>query len=225
MDSFDSLKREATKLERSLEDKVARYQQLVQTVPDATNDLLLAESGMSSKGDEETVRHDIQRTLQTLQDLITTKLQPAAERVGSPNATLLVKRYREILFDLSGDFEKARQAYVRKQERAKLMEGARTGNGDVNDPGMEHLLRERNHIGNSLNAAATVISQASEVRSDLKAQGLTLGRVQSTMGMISNNIPGLNTLVDKIRRKRNKDQVILAGVIASCILFTLWYFS
>lgn len=181
---------------------------------------------MSSKGDEETVRHDIQRTLQTLQDLITTKLQPAAERVGSPNATLLVKRYREILFDLSGDFEKARQAYVRKQERAKLMEGARTGNnGDVNDPGMEHLLRERNHIGNSLNAAATVISQASEVRSDLKAQGLTLGRVQSTMGMISNNIPGLNTLVDKIRRKRNKDQVILAGVIASCILFTLWYFS
>ena len=28
MDSFDSLKREATKLERSLEDKVARYQQV-----------------------------------------------------------------------------------------------------------------------------------------------------------------------------------------------------
>jgi hypothetical protein len=27
MDHFDSLKREATKLERSLEDKVARYQQ------------------------------------------------------------------------------------------------------------------------------------------------------------------------------------------------------
>lgn len=27
MDQFDSLKREATKLERNLEDKVARYQQ------------------------------------------------------------------------------------------------------------------------------------------------------------------------------------------------------
>jgi hypothetical protein len=28
MDQFDSLKREATKLERALEDKVARYQQV-----------------------------------------------------------------------------------------------------------------------------------------------------------------------------------------------------
>eukprot|EP00934_Nitzschia_sp_Nitz4_P000722 Nitzschia sp. Nitz4//scaffold34_size148208//128497//129253//NITZ4_002994-RA/size148208-augustus-gene-0.64-mRNA-1//1//CDS//3329548837//722//frame0 len=223
MDSFDSLKREATKLERSLEDKVARYQQLVQSIPDSANDLLLAESGMHSSGDEEGMRHDIQRTLQTLQDLIATQMQPAADQLGTPNATLLIKRYREILFDLNGDFEKARQAHVRKQERAKLMEGARTGGGDVTDPGMEHLLRERNHIGNSLNAASNVIAQASEVRSDLRNQGLSLGRVQSTIGMITNNIPGLNTLVDRIRRKRSKDDMILAGVIASCILFTLWY--
>lgn len=178
---------------------------------------------MHSKGDEEALRHDIQRTLQTLQDLITTQLQPAADRAGSPNAVLLVKRYREILFDLTGDFEKARQAHVRKQERAKLMEGARSTPGDVSDPGMEHLLRERNHIGNSLNAASAVISQASEVRSDLRLQGLSLGRVQSTMGMIASNIPGLNSLVERIHRKRSKDDMIVAGVIASCILFTLWY--
>lgn len=78
---------------------------------------------MITSGEEETLRHDIQRTLQLLQDLITTQLQPAAERVGSPNAMLLVKRYREILFDLSGDFEKARLAHVRKQERAKAHGG------------------------------------------------------------------------------------------------------
>jgi Golgi SNAP receptor complex protein 1 len=171
------------------------------------------------------MRHDIQRTLQTLQDLITTQLQPAAERVGSPNAMLLVKRYREILFDLSGDFEKARQAHVRKQERAQLMEGARrgTGSGEVEDPGMEHLLRERNHIGNSMNAASSVIAQASEVRSDLRLQGLSLGRVTSAMGQIANNIPGLNTLVDNIRRKKSMDDKVVAGVISSCICFTLWY--
>jgi len=159
-----------------------------------------------------------------LQDLITTQLQPAAERNRATNSTLLVKRYREILFDLTGDFEKSRQAHVRRQERAKLMEGARTSlKNDNIDPAMEHLMREGRHIGNSLNAAASVISQASEVRADLRSQGLSLGRVQSTMGVIAQNIPGLNTLVDKIRRKRSKDDKILAGVIASCILFTLWY--
>jgi Golgi SNAP receptor complex protein 1 len=124
---------------------------------------------------------------------------------------------------LSGDFEKARLAHVRKQERAKLLQGARLGSAEVDDPGMEHLLRERNHINNSMNAAASVISQASEVRADLRMQGLSLGRVQSTMGRIASNIPGLNTLVDKIRRKRSMDDKIVAGVIASCILFTLWY--
>jgi Golgi SNAP receptor complex protein 1 len=179
---------------------------------------------MHSTEDEATLRHDIQRTLTTLQDLINVQLQPAAERIASPNASMLVKRYREILFDLSGDFEKARQAHVQKQERAKLLEGARTGgDGDVSDPGMEHLLRERDHIGNSLNAASAVISQASEVRSDLRNQGISLGRVQSTMGRIAGNIPGLNTLVEGIRRKRSKIDKIVAGVIASCILFTLWY--
>jgi golgi SNAP receptor complex member 1 len=202
----------------------SRLSQLVQAVPDTTNDLFLAESGMHSSDDEETLRHDIQRTLTTLQDLITGKLQPASERVGSQNATLLVKRYREILFDLSGDFEKSRQSHVRKQERAKLLEGARTAaSGNGGDPAMDHLMRERNHIHNSLSAAAAVVAQASEVRADLRSQGLSLGRVQSTMGMIVGNIPGLNTLVEKIRRKRSKDDKIVAGVIASCILFTIWY--
>jgi Golgi SNAP receptor complex protein 1 len=178
---------------------------------------------MHSTEDEATLRHDIQRTLTALQDLITTQLQPASERLGSQNAALLVKRYREILFDLSGDFEKSRQAHVRKQERAKLMEGAKTSGGDQNDPSMDHLLRERNHINNSLNSASGVLAQASEIRSDLRDQGQSLGRTQSTVGKIMGNIPGINTLVENIRRKRSKDDYIVAGVIASCILFTLWY--
>mmetsp|Transcript_18497 Transcript_18497/g.34446 ORF Transcript_18497/g.34446 Transcript_18497/m.34446 type:complete len:235 (+) Transcript_18497:331-1035(+) len=231
MDQFDSLKREATKLERNLEDKVARYQQLVASIPEstsATNDLFLAESGMNSSSssaeDEAALRYDIQRTLTTLQDLVKLQLQPAAEKVGSQSASLLVKRYREILFDLSGDFEKSRQAHQRKQERAKLMQGARTSlDNGVDDPAMDHLLRERNHIANSQNAASSVINQASEIRADLRNQGLSLGRVQSTMGLIVGNIPGINTVVEKIRRKKSKDDMIVAGVIASCILFTLWY--
>jgi len=200
---------------------------VVQSIADTSssnNDLFLAESGMHTTEDEATLRHDIQRTLTTLQDLINGKLQPASEKVGSQNATLLVKRYREILFDLSGDFEKSRQSHIRKQERAKLMEGARmNGTGDQVDPAMEHLLRERNHINNSMNAASSVIAQASEVRSDLRTQGLSLGRAQASIGRIVGNIPGINTLVERIRRKRSKDDMIVAGVIASCILFTLWY--
>lgn len=231
MEQFDSLKRQATKLERSLEDKVARYQQLVQSIPDVTaNDLFLAESGMASTSvastaeDEAAQRHDIQRALTTLQDLVTTQLQPKAEKLGK---SLLVKRYREILFDLGGDFEKSRQAHTRKVERSKLMEGAAKSSSssslNVDQNGMDHLMRERNHIHNSTSAAANVINQATEIRNDLRSQGLSLGRAQSMMGQIANNIPGINVLVENIRKKRSKDDMIVIGVVASCILFTLWY--
>jgi len=236
MAEFDTLKRQATKLERSLEEKVARYQQLVQSIPDATtNDLFAAESGMggitsvaSTAQDEATLRHDIQRTLTTLQDLVTTQLQPKAEQIGK---SLLVKRYREILFDLSGDFEKSRQAHTRKVERFKLMEGATTnasesGGGGaltLDQSGMDHLMRERNHIHNSQSAAAGVLAQAAEIRNDLRSQGMSLGRAKTVMGQIAGNIPGINVLVENIKKKRSKDDMIVIGVIASCILFTLWY--
>jgi len=227
---FDVLKRQATKLERNLEDKVARYQQLVQSIPDTSaNDLFLAESGLgsptiaSTAEDEAALRHDIQRTLTTLQDLVTTQLQPKAEKIGK---SLLVKRYREILFDLSGDFEKSRQAHTRKVERAKLMEGAnvqRSSALNIDQDGMGHLMRERSHIDASQSAAANVINQAVEIRNDLRNQGLSLGRAQGLMGQITSNIPGINTIVDAIKKKRSKDDKIVAGVIASLILFTLWY--
>ena len=214
-----------------------RAPQLVQSIPDATtSDLFLAESGMmgsssspttvaSAAEDEAALRHDIQRSLTTLQDLVTTQLQPTAEQIGK---SLLVKRYREILFDLSGDFEKSRQAHTRKVERAKLMEGAAIGANRrsgiaVDETGMDHLMRERSHIGNSQSAASAVIHQATEIRNDLRSQGMSLGRASSVMGQIAGNIPGINVLVERIRRKKSKDDMIVIGVISTCILFVLWY--
>ena len=170
----------------------------------------------------------IQRTHTTLQNLVTTQLHPKAEKLGK---SVLVKRYREILFDLSGDFEKSRQAYTRKAERQQLLEGANTNNNNnnqqsslsIDQQGMDHLMRERSHIHNSQSAAAAVIQQATEIRNELRTQGFSLGRAQTMMATIANNIPGINTLVEQIRKKRSKDDKIVAGVIASCILFTLWY--
>ena len=170
------------------------------------------------------MRTEIQRTLNALQDLLQTKLSPAAERSNKSQHILLVKRYREILFDLSGDFSKSQQAWTRRKEQLELFAGAnQNNNGDQQDPAMEHLLRERNHIQNSLTASSSVIHQALEIHSDLRQQGTSLRGVSGMIGTITNHIPGLNRLVDNIRRKKGRDDIIVSGVIASCILFTLWY--
>lgn len=99
-------------------------------------------------------------------------------------------------------------------------------NGSLNNEdggATEHLLRERNAINNSIKSADTVLSQASEIRANLRTQRNSLGVSMGYVSNIASNVPGLNHVMDAIRRKRSRDDLILSGVIATCILFTLWY--
>jgi Golgi SNAP receptor complex protein 1 len=184
-----------------------------------SNDLALSEQGAVPWGEEASLQQDIQRSLTHLQDLISSRLPSAA---SSPSHQAVIGRYREILLDLRSDFEKSRLAVRRATERKELLGSAPTANGST-DPAMDHLLRERNHINNSMNAASTVIGQADAIRSDLRFQGRSLRNAGSLLGQLTTNIPGLNHLVESIRRRRSRDDKVVAGVIASCILFTLWY--
>jgi len=244
---FDALRREATKLERHLEDRVARYQQLAQRLttgadPDhfghsnqRSSLLESAETGTLSKGgrgsgmvieeEESALAADISRSISSMSDLIERRMAPAAERTGRSQHSLLVKRYREILFDCSADFKKTSAAVARRREAMELFRGSDM-NGNVEegpDPATEHLLRERNAILNSTRAAESVLGQAEEIRTDLRSQGTTLRGVRGTMTSIAGNVPGLNGLIDSIRRRRNRDDQIVSAVIAACILYTLWY--
>mmetsp|Transcript_6265 Transcript_6265/g.14485 ORF Transcript_6265/g.14485 Transcript_6265/m.14485 type:complete len:92 (+) Transcript_6265:527-802(+) len=88
---------------------------------------------------------------------------------------------------------------------------------------MEQLLRERNAVENSMQGANSVLNQAASVRTELRSQGASLRGVTGTMAQIAGNIPGVDALIEKIRAKRLKDDRIVSGVVAGCILFTLWY--
>lgn len=262
---FDLLRREATKLERHLEDRVARYQQLAQRltmgdsasgsgVPSSSDNdaysqyssLLAVDYGVgggnstsknismkdnhstkSSIDDEElSLSKDIQRAMATMNDLIHTKMAPAAERTGRAQHSLLVKRYREILFDCGTDYSKTSAAVSRRREARELFKGATALNGEGGGGGEEanqQLMRERNAIDNSMKSAQSVLSQAATVRSELRSQGANLRGVTGTMAQIAGHVPGLNTLIDRIRKKRQQDDRVVGGVVAMCILFTLWY--
>lgn len=261
---FDALRREATKLERHLEDKVARYQQLAQRL--MTGDSLSNNRSSSSQSsslldsaetgtvngrssssfqknghgsggggnndkdndEESSLSSDISRTISAMSDLVNDRMSPAADKTGRSQHALLVKRYREILFDCSADFQKTSAAVQRRREATELFrkrDGSRAGGNNNNDQNseMEQLLRERNAVGNSVRATHDVIGQAEEIRSDLRQQGSSLRGVSGTMATIAGTVPGLNHLIEGIRRKRSRDDMIVSGAIASCILFTLWY--
>lgn len=254
---FDVLRREATKLERSLEDKIARYHQLAQKITTgsdndhhhqtasslhhrtSTNLLESAENGTVSPSvsysqdenleiEESNLAKDINRTLTLLSDLINTKMSPNASKSNNAHHSLLVKRYREIVYDCTNDFKKTNRAIMKKREQNELFRGAAAvsqsnGKEEGEDPAMQALMRERNAIGNSLASATNVLSQASEIRNELRNQGTALKNVGNKVLVMASRVPGLNGLIENIRRKRGKDDMIVSGVIALCILFTLWY--
>jgi len=167
---------------------------------------------------------DISRTISAMSDLVNSRMHPAAERTGRNQHVQLVKRYREILFDCTADYKKTSAAVARKREVMELFGKSREGKKEAGeDPEMEQLLRERNAIGNSMRTATNVLGQAEEIRADLRHQGSNLRGVAGRVQAIAGNVPGLNMLVDAIRRKRSRDDMVVSGVIVICILFTIWY--
>lgn len=189
----------------------------------ATNSNL---SNNVNNSEEEQLSKEISRLLSSFTELLNTRMAPASERTGRSQHALLVKRYREILFDCGSDYYKTMEVVRRKKEARELMRGAAattTANGEGDGGGMDHLLRERSSIDASLNSTNAILSQASSVRNELRNQGHNLRNVSGTMSVIAGHIPGLNGLIDKIRKKRLQDDRIVGGVVAGCILFTLWY--
>lgn len=43
------------------------------------------------------------------------------------------------------------------------------------------------------------------------------------MNILSNSFAGINSIVAQIRRKKLRNNTILALVIAGCVCFTLWW--
>ncbi len=193
---------------------------------DGTSTMSTNASSKNVDEEEAMLSKDIHRTMSTMTELIATRMAPAAERTGRPQHSLLVKRYREILFDCGADFSKTSAAVARKREARELFRGATSsssGGAGGGDASTEQLLRERNAIDNSMKSANSVLGQAANVRSELRAQGASLRGVTGTMAQIAGNVPGLNGLMDMIRKKRQQDDRVVGGVVAGCILFTLWY--
>ena len=175
--------------------------------------------------EESALSDDIQRTISRMNELINIKMGPMSECTDRAQHVLLVKRYREIVFDCNAEFGRTRAGIARRREARELFSNATAAGGGLGggNEAERQLLRERNAIDNSMNGASDVLNQAAHVRAELRTQGMNLRGIAGTMGRIAANVPGLNAIIDKIRKKRLQDDRVVGGVVAMCILFTLWY--
>ncbi|BBG97383.1 golgi snare 12 [Prunus dulcis] len=85
------------------------------------------------------------------------------------------------------------------------------------------ILRERAAIHGSVSHIDEVISQAQTTRAVLGSQRALFGDVQGKVKNLSDKFPIIRGLLGSIRRRRSRDTLILAAVIAACTLFLIIY--
>lgn len=72
-------------------------------------------------------------------------------------------------------------------------------------------------------AVSDIPSQAYATREDFAQQRSMLARIDSRMGGVLSQMPGINSLITMIRTRRRRDTVILGLVVAACTILLLGY--
>lgn len=152
------------------------------------------------------------------------------ESAGTRAHTLA--RHRDILRDYSQEFRRQSSVAGAARDRADLLGGAGMGGGTialsmgpggVGSSSAGLLLRERGTIATSHSALDEVMGTAHGVSSSLGQQRELFEGTGNKLAAVGAAFPVVNTLLNAIRRKKNKDNLILGTVIAVCLLFILIY--
>ncbi|KAJ3431153.1 golgi snap receptor complex member [Anaeramoeba flamelloides] len=138
-----------------------------------------------------------------------------------------IQRNQQILFSFQQEYQKNRNIIKEKKEKFDLFHG-NTRNKDNNisteiDRSTENLLRERASLVGSNKAIDQVLGQAGSVHDKTKQQGNSFKNIGSKMGSARNKFPTVNTVIQKIKSKKNRDNLILGIVVAICLIILVWY--
>jgi Golgi SNAP receptor complex protein 1 len=85
------------------------------------------------------------------------------------------------------------------------------------------MLDERARIDRSHGIADTVLAQAYAVNENFGIQRETLASVNRRIVGAASQVPGINSLIQRIGAKKRRDGIVLAVFIAFCLLMLLYF--
>jgi len=139
---------------------------------------------------------------------------------------LALQRHREVLQDYSQEFKKTKATIASYKEHAELLTSVRKDisnykNDSQTDLFFRQSISARNsniELDNNVGNAMAVYEELQKQREDLFTR--TWGRLKTVGG----RLPNVNGVIQKISRKKSRDAIIIAFVIAgACILlFVYW---
>ncbi|EQC28968.1 hypothetical protein SDRG_13305 [Saprolegnia diclina VS20] len=218
MSRWDDLKREARVVERALDEKVNAYASTARSMSRSSRPFDEENPPQAADQNEFELGLEIEQFLSSLADIID---RMAATCNGSMAQEAVLQRYRELHFDFGQQFKRSASVIHEKSDAQKLFQ-RKEQNPSV-DPEAEALLRERGMLDASRTIANDSINIAMAVKENLLSQRAQLDGSRGKVTTVGSSTAGINVLVDQIRRKKMRNNILVAITIAGCICFTLWW--
>lgn len=218
--SWDHLRREARKLENEIDTKLAAFGKQCSRYEYGSTQT--GESGMSVATNLTLASNDIESLIERLRRINENIGLLSKEGSASRNQHILA-RHRDILDDFTEEYRRLNSIATSERNRADLL-GSSQGFGTTQAVGAKDaLLRERGTLDRTLNDIDNVVAQAYGVASSLGQQRQMFDGIDARLAMIGAKFPVMNSVLNAIRRKKNRDNVILTGVGSVLFLCMLVY--
>ena len=210
---------QARSLESEIDGKLATLQRAASTAGVGVRDALLAGDSLDAQVT------DLESLLQRLADVSTAMAGAVKGGVGDSRAHTLA-RHKDIYAEYQSELRRAKNAVQQSRESAELLgsgrvSGGLNGGGDHfgDSSAGSQLMRERGTIMSSTSKVDDVIGQAQATAAALVNQREIFQNVNRNLDAIGSRFPMVNNLLQAIRRKRSKDTMVLATVVAICTAF------
>ena len=217
-------------LEAQLESKLAMFSVLVAKV---SGDVEGGGGGMTVVGghEERALSNDIDHDLSEMNRSIS-MLRNSGDT--SSRRDFVLRRYENIYSEYMGEYAKLSGRLRKAKETSELFQykdsqgrnaSARGDDGKKGggDSATDKLLRERSGIANSMKGVSDALAQAYEAKDALFSQRGSLVGAQGGLSGMIRKMPTFGKLIDRVAKKRDKETLILASLIAALIVFTLWW--
>lgn len=147
---------------------------------------------------------------------------------GGEARSYTLARHKDILGEFTSEFKRVGDSISTSRDRDLLLGGRSrsdsSGMGNSDGTQADMLLRERSTVHSSTSAVDDVIGAAQATAAALVSQRGLFSNVASNLSNgIGNRFGVMQNLLVAIKRKKNKDTMILSAVIGLCTAFTLIY--
>jgi hypothetical protein len=168
--------------------------------------------------EERPVMVEIQGEIEARIVSLTSLVQKMAELArGSPARTAQVHRLRELPGVWQAEIARIREVADREIARAQILGRPQSSRATATQE--ETLFKERSHLLSALGGAEQSVSMASEAQRMIRDQTRRTIAATEKLGTIASKFPGINGLMQKIKNKQFRDELILAAVIALCLFW------